>query len=320
MIKPQADPGTLPSSSAPPRASTNGQRWHLQQILLETLDYCVPAPNPTFPSTPPRQLPRSTGATGRFEKMAVVSPITPPSAGSKRPSLDGGDDSASKRVKGKQLFTSPAKPAPNSHVLDKIPTRQRLALDATDEPYLYPDDDDDDIIITKVTVAKPDAASRAVSPTKTSFRTSFGASTVFTKATEQPEYTQSTTVAPPASAAPKLSTVTFQGSTKIPTSTLLPTTPPSQRYRNAGPVGTRPSSASSSEYQTATDRSYRSVPKAQSAVNLPSPVSPPTPPAVQPIQSRQYIPTGPLKDRLQNIWRKLSVKLRKCGDPLSTSL
>lgn len=250
----------------------------------------------------------------------MVNPITPPSAGSKRPSLDGGDDTASKRMKGKQLYTSPTKPAPNSHVLDKIPTRQRLAFDATDEPYLCPDDDDDDIIITKVSVVKPNPTPRAVSPTKTSFKTSFGASTVFTRTTEQTGYSQSTTVAPAASAAPKTSTFTFQGSTKRPTKTSLPVTPPTQRYHNAGPVGTRPSSASSSEYQTATDRSYQPVPQVRPTTAFPSPVSPPTPTVLQPIETREYIPTGPLKERLQKIWRKLSVKLRKSGDPLPISL
>ncbi|KAK1756494.1 RNA-dependent RNA polymerase [Echria macrotheca] len=237
LPKPRPNSSYLHGSAVPPRAKTAGQRWTLQNILLESLDGCTPSshlaahtsfensPNQTSPprtsspiSTLPASLPpssplhtsfnlplqpslhttldpsrpsplhpsllhhassstqpasrslpsrarsaspqlihpiitspteeldqamdhtpkrpiagRNTGLTSRVERFGIPSETSPPSVGSKRPSLDGSVNSPSKRVKGKQpILTTPTKPPPAFNVFDKVPSRQRLAPDAID--------------------------------------------------------------------------------------------------------------------------------------------------------------------------------------------
>ncbi|KAH7631954.1 RNA dependent RNA polymerase-domain-containing protein [Sordaria sp. MPI-SDFR-AT-0083] len=159
--KAHADPDTLSWSKEPPRATTAGQQWQLQTVLLEVLNRFMPPPNNTpartlgrtlsGPSRLSRPTPTSTkrndepahvtfadppkrlfarSATGPPTHSAAIPPKFPDpvNTGSKRPSLESGDpNQGTKRAKGK-LFDNVAAaavpPMPIASALDKVPSRR----------------------------------------------------------------------------------------------------------------------------------------------------------------------------------------------------
>jgi hypothetical protein len=129
--KPRADPGTLPSATAPPKAQTPAQRLNLQSILIGVIDGFKAQ------KMPPLQLPRPNDRIGNAGRAPPLTssdesdagsprsfPESPVSTGSKR-SFDSDDDHAGKRPRGLSPCPSPT-PSAFTEALDKVPTRQRL--------------------------------------------------------------------------------------------------------------------------------------------------------------------------------------------------
>ncbi|KAK4149366.1 RNA dependent RNA polymerase-domain-containing protein [Chaetomidium leptoderma] len=131
--KPRADPGTLPSSTAPPKAQTAGQQWNLQSILIGIID--------SFKAqhTPVLLLPKPKGGAGTSGSASlgigidesdagspVSRPDSPASIGSKR-SFDGDYDHGAKRTRAKDATPCPS-PTPSAFTdaLDNVPSRRRL--------------------------------------------------------------------------------------------------------------------------------------------------------------------------------------------------
>jgi hypothetical protein len=174
------------------------------------------------------------GVTHELREWPCQAKITPPSAGSKRPSIDGGDDSASQRVKG-SLYAYPLyKTALNSNILDT------WFFGAADEPGVYPEDGE--ALITRISFTTPNPAPGKASPTKTSSaEASFGASTIFARAGEQPGSSHSTTVATAA---------TIKGSTTESHKGFTANNPSSPALRQCGRRRKAPSPCREHEYQT----------------------------------------------------------------------
>jgi hypothetical protein len=126
--KPRADPGTLPSATAPPKAQTEGQQLSLQTILVSVIDSFKARRTPAL--LIPKPASPAVFLIDEGNGGSPHSPDSPASTGSKR-SFDGGfDDSANKRPRGKELAVSPCpSPTPSStfiDALDKVPSRRRL--------------------------------------------------------------------------------------------------------------------------------------------------------------------------------------------------
>ncbi|KAK4118585.1 hypothetical protein N657DRAFT_685133 [Parathielavia appendiculata] len=129
--KSRADPTTLPSVSAPPKAQTPAQRLNLQSVLIKVIE------NVTAQKKPPLLLPKPGGRTNNdgpapFPTLSDESdtgssrslPESPASLGSKR-SFDRDDDHVGKRSRGLSPCPSPTSSA-FTDALDKVPARRRL--------------------------------------------------------------------------------------------------------------------------------------------------------------------------------------------------
>lgn len=136
--KPRADPNTLPSPRAPPRAQTAGQAWGLQTILINIIEGYKAERRPAL------LLPRVNSIAGRSAAGSPPGfrydsdtgspgsiPESPASSGSKR-SLDGYLDHSAKRSRNLDFVASPALSPTRTEftdALDNVPTRRRLKFD-----------------------------------------------------------------------------------------------------------------------------------------------------------------------------------------------
>lgn len=130
IYKPRADHDTLPSSSAPYKASTPGEQDELQEILvliLEQMREGLRSQPPDRPAT--RSRAASRGRDESTDSFAIPSrPSQPPRP--KRPSNEGLESSPNKRLKERQLERDRVATA-----IDQVFARKKVGLD--DPPSIF---------------------------------------------------------------------------------------------------------------------------------------------------------------------------------------
>jgi hypothetical protein len=141
--EPRADPGTLPSSTAPPKAQTADEQESLQSILIAVLEHFKsikinkkPAPlfsraNGGVAAVPRRPNPPALSLHVANNSDSGSLPESPVSAGSKRSfEFHDTNDHDAKRPRGEQAVSSPYTSYPSTpglnfaSALDNVPTRQ----------------------------------------------------------------------------------------------------------------------------------------------------------------------------------------------------
>ena len=134
VIKPRADPLTIPLATTPPKAQTAVQRRDLQTILISIINRFMAHKITPLRISARVSVPKDEGGPG-----PLCSPESPASIGSKR-LFDSDDDHGPKRPRSAEgPATSPCpSPMPSytfTDALDSVPTRQRLgrALDWSSE-------------------------------------------------------------------------------------------------------------------------------------------------------------------------------------------